>query len=43
VVLDVRGRPVVLFERDYSVGLAHKRLPEVEFAETAQGVVIRDI
>lgn len=42
VVLDVRERPVVLFERDWSVGLAEERLPELLFAETAQGVVIRD-
>ena len=42
VVLDVRDRPVVLFERDWAVGLAEKHLPDVVFAETAQGVVARD-
>ncbi|HUU01067.1 MAG TPA: peptide chain release factor 3 [Myxococcota bacterium] len=42
VVLDLRNRPVVLFERDWAVGLAEERLPDVAFAETAQGVVVRD-
>lgn len=42
VVLDVRDRPVVLFEREWSVGFAEERLPQVLFAETAQGVVVRD-
>jgi len=43
IVLDVRERPVVLFERDWSVRFAQERLPDVEFAETAQGVVVRDV
>jgi len=43
VVLDVRDRPVVLFEREWSVGFAQKRLEDVEFTETAQGVVVRDV
>ncbi len=42
VVIDVRDRPVVLFEREWSVELAQKHLPDVELAETAQGVVVRD-
>jgi peptide chain release factor 3 len=42
VVLDVRERPVVLFERDWSVRFARERLPDVEFSETALGVVARD-
>ena len=43
IVLDIRERPVVLFEHDWSVRFAQERLPDVEFAETAQGVVIRDV
>ncbi|RJO66733.1 MAG: peptide chain release factor 3 [Myxococcales bacterium] len=43
VVIDIRERPVVLFERDWSVRFAQERLPDVAFAETAQGVVVRDI
>ncbi|MFO8070886.1 MAG: peptide chain release factor 3 [Polyangia bacterium] len=43
VVLDVRERPVILFERDWSIRFARERLPDVEFAETAQGVVVRDV
>jgi peptide chain release factor 3 len=42
VVLDVRDRPVVLFEHDWSIRLAQERLPDVELAETAIGVVVRD-
>lgn len=42
VVVDVRGRPVVLFEQEWSVRLASDRLKGVVFAETAQGVVVRD-
>jgi len=42
VVLDIRERPVVLFEREWSIRFARERLPDVEFAETAQGVVVRD-
>jgi len=43
VVLDVRGRPVVLFEYDWAVDLTRDRLPDVDFAETAHGVVARDV
>ena len=42
VVLDLRERPVVLFERPWSVRLAQERLEDHLFAETAQGVVVRD-
>ncbi|MBW2736467.1 MAG: peptide chain release factor 3, partial [Deltaproteobacteria bacterium] len=42
VVVDVKGRAVVLFEREWSVGFAQDRLSNVAFAETAQGVVVRD-
>ena len=43
VVLDLRERPVVLFEHDWSIGLSQERLPDVDFAETALGVVVRDV
>lgn len=42
LVRDVRDRPVVLFEREWAVRFARERLPEITFAETAQGVVVRD-
>ncbi|MCU0662641.1 MAG: peptide chain release factor 3 [Myxococcota bacterium] len=41
VVLDVRGRPVFLFEGDWGLQTAAKFYPELDFAETAQGVVTR--
>jgi peptide chain release factor 3 len=41
VVLDVRERLVVLFEREWAIAYAMKQLPHVTFAETAQGVVVR--
>ena len=43
VVLDIRDRPVVLFEYDWLVRYAQERLEDVTFAETAQGVVVRDV
>jgi peptide chain release factor 3 len=43
VVLDLRDRPVVLFEHDWAVDFAKERMPGVIFAETAQGVVARDV
>jgi peptide chain release factor 3 len=43
VVRDIRERLVVLFEHDWSVGFAQERLPGVMFAETAQGIVVRDV
>jgi peptide chain release factor 3 len=43
VVTDIRERTVVLFERDWSVRFAQERLPDVFFAETASGVVTRDV
>ncbi|MBI5490643.1 MAG: peptide chain release factor 3 [Deltaproteobacteria bacterium] len=42
IVYDVRGRPVVLFDRDWAVRFAQERLPDVDFAEAAEGVVVRD-
>ncbi len=42
VVHDVRDRCVVLFEQEWAIGFAKERLPDVVFAETAQGVVVRD-
>jgi peptide chain release factor 3 len=41
VVIDIRERPVVLFEHDWSVRFAQERAPEADFTETAQGVVMR--
>jgi peptide chain release factor 3 len=41
VVLDVRERPVVLFDREWALQTAQKFHPELCFAETASGVVVR--
>ncbi|MFL5264493.1 MAG: peptide chain release factor 3 [Anaeromyxobacteraceae bacterium] len=41
VVLDLRDRPVVLFDRDWALRTAEKLHPELSFAETATGVVVR--
>ena len=41
VVLDVRGRPVVLFDRAWALQTAERVHPEYVFAETATGVVVR--
>ena len=41
VVLDVRGRPVVLFDREWALRTAEKFHPEYVYAETASGVVVR--
>jgi peptide chain release factor 3 len=41
VVLDVRDRPVVLFDRDWALQTAERVHPEYVFAETATGVVVR--
>jgi peptide chain release factor 3 len=41
VVLDVRDRLVVLFDREWALGTAEKFHPELVFAETASGVVVR--
>ncbi len=41
VVLDVRGRSVVLFDREWALRTAERFHPELVFAETATGVVIR--
>ena len=42
VVVDVRDRPVVLFEGDWTLHSAEKHHPEFVFAETALGVIVRD-
>ncbi|ABC81882.1 peptide chain release factor 3 [Anaeromyxobacter dehalogenans] len=41
VVLDVRERPVVLFDREWALRTAERLHPEYRFAETATGVVVR--
>ena len=41
VVVDVRGRPVVLFSGDWQLNAALQDLPDYAFAETARGVVMR--
>jgi peptide chain release factor 3 len=41
VVLDVRDRVVVLFDREWALRTAEKFHPELTFAETATGVVVR--
>jgi peptide chain release factor 3 len=41
VVLDVRERAVVLFDREWALRTAEKMHPEFVFAETASGVVVR--
>jgi peptide subunit release factor RF-3 len=42
LVVDVRDRPVVLFEAEWNLNSAIKFHPEYQFAETAQGVIVRD-
>jgi peptide chain release factor 3 len=42
VAVDVRDRPVVLFEGDWGLRTAERFHPELVFAETAIGVVVRD-
>jgi len=41
VVLDVRDRPVVLFDRPWALQTAERLHPEYVFGETAVGVVVR--
>jgi peptide chain release factor 3 len=41
VVLDVRDRPVVLFDRAWALQTAERMHPEYVFGETATGVVVR--
>jgi peptide chain release factor 3 len=41
VVLDVRDRLVVLFDREWALRTAERLHPELRFAETATGVVVR--
>ena len=40
-VLDVRDRMVVLFDRPWALQTAERLHPELAFAETATGVVVR--
>jgi len=42
LVVDVRNRPVLLFEAEWNLNSAVKFHPEYEFSETAQGVIVRD-
>ncbi|MGC3999359.1 MAG: peptide chain release factor 3 [Anaeromyxobacter sp.] len=41
VVLDVRGRTVMLFDREWPLRTAERLHPELVFGETAMGVVVR--
>ena len=41
MVLDVRDRLVVLFDREWALRSAEKFHPELAFDETASGVVVR--
>jgi peptide chain release factor 3 len=41
VVLDIRDRPVVLFDREWALRSAEKFHPEYVMSETASGVVVR--
>ena len=41
LVLDVRDRPVILFDRAWALRTAERLHPELQFAETASGVVVR--
>jgi peptide chain release factor 3 len=41
VVLDVRDRVVVLFDREWALRTAERQHPELTFAEAATGVVVR--
>ena len=41
VVLDVRDRAVALFDREWALRMAERDHPELRFAETATGVVVR--
>jgi peptide chain release factor 3 len=41
VVLDLRDRPVVLFDREWALRTAERLHPELLLAETATGVVVR--
>jgi peptide chain release factor 3 len=42
VVVDVRERPVMLFAGDWQLNAALRDLPELEFLETATGVLVRE-
>jgi peptide chain release factor 3 len=42
VTIDARDRPVILFEGEWSLHTAERFHPELAYAETAVGVVVRD-
>ncbi|MBX3189976.1 MAG: peptide chain release factor 3 [Labilithrix sp.] len=42
VVVDVRDRPVMLFSGDWQLNAALRDLPDLELAETATGVLVRE-
>lgn len=42
VAVDVRERPVMLFAGDWQLTTALRELPDIAFAETARGVVVRE-
>jgi peptide chain release factor 3 len=42
VAVDARDRPVILFEGEWSLHTAERFHPELAFAETAIGVIVRD-
>ena len=42
VVVDVRGRPVILFAGDWQLNAALRDFPDYVFAETARGVLVRE-
>ena len=42
VAVDARNRPVMLFEGEWSLNTAVRWNPELAFAETAVGVVVRE-
>ena len=41
VTMDVRDRPVILFEGEWSLHAAERYHPEYTYTETAVGVVVR--
>ncbi|MEB3237194.1 MAG: peptide chain release factor 3 [Candidatus Sericytochromatia bacterium] len=42
VVVDVRDRPVFLFQGEWQLNMAMRDLPDYEYRETARGVVVRE-
>jgi peptide chain release factor 3 len=41
-VVDVRGRPVLLFQGEWQLNMAQRELADHLFSDTARGVVVRD-